>query len=109
MRSTRRVTAPTRDPQVRLHRRPAWVRACRTVALHRHSPARLSGTRVVLIHIQDTDVVVLRGLNLSHQGTVTGGIEWISAHGGSVHLDDVVVNGFPGKACTSRPPQASSS
>lgn len=50
---------------------------------------------VVLIDIQDTDVVVLRGLNVSHQGTVTGGIEWISAHGGSVHLDDVAVNGFP--------------
>jgi len=49
---------------------------------------------VVLIDIQDTDVVVLRGLNINHQGTVTGGIEWISAHGGKVQIEDVVVNGF---------------
>jgi hypothetical protein len=50
---------------------------------------------VVLIDIQDTDVVVLRGLNINHQGTVTGGIEWISANGGAVHIENVVVNGFP--------------
>jgi hypothetical protein len=50
---------------------------------------------VVLIDIQDTDVVVLRGLNINHQGTVTGGIEWISATGGTLHIDNAVVNGFP--------------
>jgi hypothetical protein len=50
---------------------------------------------VVLIDIADTDVVVLRGLNINHQGTVTGGIEWISAHSGTVHIENVVVNGFP--------------
>jgi len=50
---------------------------------------------VVLIDIQDTDIVVLRGLDINHQGTVTGGIEWISANGGTVHLEDVIVNGFP--------------
>lgn len=50
---------------------------------------------VVLIDIQDTDVVVLRGLNINHQGTVTGGIEWISAHGGTVQIDNTVINGFP--------------
>ena len=49
---------------------------------------------VVLIDIQNTDVVVLRGLNLNQQGTVTGGIEWISTHGGTVYVENVVVNGF---------------
>lgn len=49
---------------------------------------------VVLIDIQNTDVVVLRGLNINQQGTVTGGIEWISAQGGTVHVENVVVNGF---------------
>jgi hypothetical protein len=50
---------------------------------------------VILIEIQDTDVVVLRGLNINHQGTVTGGIEWISTNGGTLHIENVVVNGFP--------------
>jgi hypothetical protein len=50
---------------------------------------------VVLIDIQDTDVVVLRGLNINHQGTVTGGIEWISTKGGTLHIENAVVNGFP--------------
>jgi len=50
---------------------------------------------VVLVDIQDTDVVVLRGLNINQQGTVTGGIEWISTHGGTVYVENVVVNGFP--------------
>jgi len=49
---------------------------------------------VVLIDIQDADVVVLRGLNINQQGAVTGGIEWISAKGGTVHVENVVVNGF---------------
>jgi len=50
---------------------------------------------VVLIDIQNTDVVVLRGLNINHQGTVTGGIEWISPNRGTVYIENVVVNGFP--------------
>jgi len=50
---------------------------------------------VVFIDIQDTDVVVLRGLNINQQGTVTGGIEWISAHGGTVQIENTVINGFP--------------
>ena len=50
---------------------------------------------VVFIDIQDTDLVVLRGLNINHQGTVTGGIEWISTHGGTVQIENSVVNGFP--------------
>jgi len=52
-------------------------------------------TGIILIDIQDTDIVVLRGLNINHQGTVTGGIEWISSHGGTVHVENVIVNGFP--------------
>jgi len=52
---------------------------------------------VVLIDIQDADVVVLRGLNINHQGAVTGGIEWISTRGGKLQIEDVVVNGFPGE------------
>ncbi len=50
---------------------------------------------VVLIDIQSTDIVVLRGLNVSHQGAVTGGIDWLSANGGTVHVENVIVNGFP--------------
>jgi len=50
---------------------------------------------VVLIDIQNTDIVVLRGLNINHQGTVTGGIEWIGTNGGTVQIENVVVNGFP--------------
>lgn len=50
---------------------------------------------VVLIDIQNTDVVVLRGLNINHQGTVTGGIEWISPNGGTVQIENAVINGFP--------------
>jgi hypothetical protein len=50
---------------------------------------------VVLIDIQNTDTVVLRGLNINHQGTVTGGIEWISGHGGTVQIENTVINGFP--------------
>ena len=50
---------------------------------------------VVLIDVQNTDVVVLRGLNINHQGTLTGGIEWISANGGTVYVENTVVNGFP--------------
>jgi hypothetical protein len=50
---------------------------------------------VVLVDIQNTDIVILRGLNINQQGTVTGGIEWISAQGGTVYVENVVVNGFP--------------
>ena len=50
---------------------------------------------VVLIDIQPTDIVVLRGLNVNHQGAVTGGIDWLSANGGVVHIESVTVNGFP--------------
>jgi len=53
---------------------------------------------VVLIDIQNTDVVVLRGLNINQQGTVTGGIEWISANSGTVSVENVVVNGFSKEA-----------
>jgi hypothetical protein len=53
---------------------------------------------VVFIDIQDTDVVVLRGLNINQQGTVTGGIEWISVHGGTVQVENAVVNGFSKEA-----------
>ena len=52
-------------------------------------------TGVVLIDIQNTDVVILRGLNINQQGAVTGGIEWISTQGGTVFVENVVVNGFP--------------
>jgi hypothetical protein len=52
-------------------------------------------TTVVLIDIQSTDTVVLRGLNVNHQGTVTGGIHWLSANGGIVHVENTTVNGFP--------------
>jgi hypothetical protein len=50
---------------------------------------------VVLIDIESTDTVVLRGLNINHQGSVTGGIDWLSANGGTVHVENTVVNGFP--------------
>jgi hypothetical protein len=50
---------------------------------------------VVLIDIQPADVVVLRGLIVSHQGAVTGGIDWLSANGGTVHVENTVVSGFP--------------
>ena len=50
---------------------------------------------VVLIDILDTDIVVLRGLSINHQGTVTGGVEWISSNGGAVYVENTVVNGFP--------------
>jgi len=49
---------------------------------------------VVLIDIQSTDTVNLRGLNVNQQGTVTGGIHWLSANGGTVHVENAIVNGF---------------
>ena len=49
---------------------------------------------VVLIDIGNADVVTLRGLNITHQGSVTGGIDWISANAGVVHVENTVVNGF---------------
>lgn len=50
---------------------------------------------VVLIDIGDNDVVVLRGLHVSHQGSVTGGIDWVSQKAGTVHIENTVVSGFP--------------
>ena len=50
---------------------------------------------VVLIDIANTDVVALRGLNINRQGSVTGGIDWISPNGGIVYIENTVVNGFP--------------
>jgi hypothetical protein len=50
---------------------------------------------VVLINIADTDVVVLRGLNVNHQATVSDGIAWVGSHNGAVHIENTVVNGFP--------------
>jgi hypothetical protein len=49
---------------------------------------------VVLIDIQSTDTVVLRGLSVNQQGTVNGGIHWLSANGGTVHIENTTVNGF---------------
>jgi hypothetical protein len=49
---------------------------------------------VVLIDIQSTNTVVLRGLSVNQQGTVTGGIHWLSANGGTVHIENTTVNGF---------------
>jgi len=50
---------------------------------------------VVLIDIASTDVVVLRGLVIAHQGNVTGGIDWVGQGGGIVHVENTVVSGFP--------------
>ena len=50
---------------------------------------------VVLIDVASTDVVVLRGLVIAHQGNVTGGIDWIGQGGGIVHVENTVVSGFP--------------
>ena len=50
---------------------------------------------VVLIDIASTDVVSLRGLNINRQGSVTGGIDWISPAGGIVYIENTVVSGFP--------------
>src|SRR5262245_19134515 len=62
-------------------------------------------TTVVLIDIQDSDIVVLRGLNINKQGFLTGGIDWVSAHGGTVHVENVVVNGFPVEGLYMEAPQ----
>ena len=58
-------------------------------------PGYVGESTVVLIDIQNADVVVLRGLNVNRQGTVTFGIAWVSTHGGTVHIENTVVNGFP--------------
>jgi hypothetical protein len=50
---------------------------------------------VVLIDIANTDVVVLRGLNLNRQGNVNMGIAWVSNQGGTVHVESTIANGFP--------------
>ena len=50
---------------------------------------------VVLIDVASTDVVVLRGLVIAHQGNVTGGIDWVGQGGGIVHVENTVVSGFP--------------
>ena len=62
---------------------------------------------VVLIDIQSTDTVVLRGLNVNHQGTVTGGIDWLTANGGVLHVEDTIVNGFPDEGLFTNSPGGS--
>ncbi|MEO8675108.1 MAG: hypothetical protein ABI569_05980 [Casimicrobiaceae bacterium] len=59
---------------------------------------------VVLIDITVFDTVVLRGLNVNHQGAVTGGIDWLSANGGTVHVENTIVNGFPNEGLLAAAP-----
>jgi hypothetical protein len=59
---------------------------------------------VVLIDIQSNDIVVLRGLAINHVGTVTGGIDWLSTNGGTVHVENVSVTGFPNEGLFMRAP-----
>lgn len=54
-------------------------------------------TTVVLIDIASADVVVLRGLVIQAQGSLTGGIDWVNTtlpNAGTVHVENTVVNGF---------------
>jgi len=76
---------------------PSGVHAGLSPSVGLPIPGHVGQSTVVLIDVQNTDVVVLRGLYVTHAGTVTGGIDWVSSQAGTVHIENTVVSGFPGE------------